>query len=188
MRVSPAIISGGVIPAMSGHSGLPLVFCTTHPNIGEWQSLPRRIPDCSTMALVSIGMRLTTRSSKPGFAGSLPPAFAIWSLILLLIGCCQARSLSLIVRATAPVAAVDGQVVSPDSDVVRGIIWVWMADAVWTDSFHHALVIAPVQRPRSHVVIRRVVDAAVFSAALRFVVRSEECVSHNVALTSRCSE
>jgi hypothetical protein len=85
------------------------------------------------------------------------------------------RSLSrvsdLIVRATAPVAAVDGQVFAPDSDVVRGIIRVWMPYTVRADSLHHALVIPPVQRPSPHVMVRRVVDAAVLSAALRFVVR-----------------
>jgi hypothetical protein len=65
---------------------------------------------------------------------------------------------------------VDGQVFSPDSDIVRGIVRVWMPDTVRADSLHHALVIAPIQRPRSHVVVGGVVDAAVFPAALRFVV------------------
>ncbi|WP_339941672.1 hypothetical protein, partial [Undibacterium luofuense] len=60
-----------------------------------------------------------------------------------------------------------------DADIVRGIIGVWMSDTMRADSFHHALVVSPVQRPRSHVVVGWVVDAAVFSAALHFIMRFE---------------
>jgi len=80
------------------------------------------------------------------------------------------------------------QMFTTNSDIVRGVVWVWMPDTVRTDSLHHTLIVAPVQRPRSHVVVRWVVDAAVFSAALRFIVRFKECVYHNVALTRQCSE
>jgi len=70
------------------------------------------------------------------------------------------------------------QMFTTDSDIVRGVVRVGMADTVRADSRHHALIVAPVQRPRPHVVVGRVVDAAVFAAALRFVVCSECYVLH----------
>lgn len=79
--------------------------------------------------------------------------------------------MSLFVRATAPVAAVDGHVFPPDSDVMCSIVRVGVSDAVRTDALHHAGIVAPVQRPRSHAVVGWVVDAAMFPAALSFIVR-----------------
>ena len=96
---------------------------------------------------------------------------------------CRSRFLSaviadLCVMATASIASVNRHVCAPDADVVRGVVRVWMTDTVRADALHYACVFAPVQRPRPHVVVGRVVDAAVFAAALRFVVRSQCYVLH----------
>ena len=77
------------------------------------------------------------------------------------------------------VAAVDGLIVSPDPDVMRHVVGVRVANAVRACPLHHPCVVPPVHGPAAHVVVGRVVDAALVSFALLGVV-SYECLFHGV--------
>ena len=76
---------------------------------------------------------------------------------------------------------MDVEIFTTSSDIVRSIVRVWMANAVRTDAFHDALITTPVQRPRSHVMVRRLVNATVFPFAFRLVVSFEKYHSHNAS-------
>ena len=47
-----------------------------------------------------------------------------------------------------------------DGYLIGQTIWVYVPNAMWTDTFHDSSVLTPNQRPVTHVVIRRIVNDA----------------------------
>jgi hypothetical protein len=66
----------------------------------------------------------------------------------------------------------------PDGPLVRSIVGIGMADTVRANSLHDANIVAPVHRPVAHMVLRWVVDDAVFSGALVWGMGSQGDVLH----------
>jgi hypothetical protein len=56
------------------------------------------------------------------------------------------------------------------------VIRVRVSDTMWTNALHDASILAPVLRPILHVVVARIVDAAVVPLALGLGVDEEDSI------------
>lgn len=72
----------------------------------------------------------------------------------------------------ASVATMNRQVFFSDSDVMGGIVRVWVSNSVWANALHDTLVLPPVQGPLPHVMIGWIMDATMLAATLGFLVGS----------------
>jgi hypothetical protein len=63
---------------------------------------------------------------------------------------------------------------TPDESIVR----IRVSDPVFTDTFHHSLIVAPELGPIHHVVVAGIVDAANFAPTVFFLVGDDSLSTH----------